>query len=174
MSARIEVVTGNIAELVVDAIVSAADPELQSGDGVSGAIQRAAGPKLLEECRSIDGCPPGEARMTGGYELPARWVIHAVGPLWRGGQSGEPGLLAAAYTDALRLAQRNEFAAVAFPSIATGALGFPLEAAAPIAVRSIATWLVTCDWPRRVTLCCPRASTADRYRALLARLGRNG
>jgi len=174
VSARIEVVTGNIVELAVDAIVSAADPELQSGDGVSGAIQRAAGPKLLEECRSIGGCPTGEARMTGGYELPARWVIHAVGPLWRGGQSGESGLLAASYTDALRLAQRNEFAAVAFPSIATGAHGFPLEAAAPIAVRSIATWLVTRDWPRRVTLCCHRASTADRYRALLAALGRNG
>ena len=172
--ARIEVVTGDIAELAVDAIVSAADPDLRSGGGVSGAILRAAGPKLLEECRSIGGCPPGEARLTGGYELPARWVIHAVGPLWRGGRAGESGLLSAAYTESLRLAQRNEFAAVAFPSIATGARGFPLEAAAPIAVRSIATWLVTRDWPRRVSFCCLRESTADRYRTLLDQLDRNG
>ncbi len=172
--ARIEVVTGDIASLAVDAIVSAADSELTSGEGVSKAILRAAGPKLLEECRSIGGCPPGEARLTGGYELPARWVIHAVGPLWRGGQAGESGLLAAAYTESLRLARRNEFAAVAFPPIATGARGVPLDVAAPIAIRSVATWLVTCDWPRRVTLCCVRTSTADRYRALLGDLDRLG
>lgn len=174
MSARIEVVTGNIAELAVDAIVSAADPAWQGGAGVSGAIQRAAGPKLLDECRSIGGCPPGEARLTGGYALPARWVIHAVGPVWCGGRSGESGVLAAAYTEALRLAQRNELAMVAFPSIATGARGVPLDVAAPIAVRSIAAWLVTHDWPRRVTLCCLREATADRYRALLADLDRIG
>ncbi len=174
MRARIEVVTGDIAGLAVDAIVSAADPELRSGDGVSGAIQRAAGPKLIEECRSIGGCPPGEARMTGGYELPARWVIHAVGPLWRGGAAGESGLLAAAYTESLRLAQRNEIEAVAFPPIATGARGFPLEAATRIAVRSIATSLVVSEWPRRVSFCCLRESTAERYRALLAPLDRNG
>lgn len=168
--ARIEVVTGDIAELAVDAIVSAADPELRSTEGVSGAIHRAAGPKLLEECRSIGGCPPGEARMTGGYELPARWVIHAVGPLWRGGRAGESGVLGAAYTESLRLAQRNEVATIAFPPIATGALGVPTEVAAPIAVRSVAAWLVTSEWPRRVAFCCLRASTADCYRALLGRL----
>ncbi len=168
--ARIEVVTGDIAGLAVDAIVSAADPGLSSGEGVSGAIQRAAGPKLLEECRSLDGCPPGEARLTGGYELPARWVIHAVGPRWQGGGDGESGLLAAAYTESLRLARRNEIASLAFPPIATGACGFPLEAAARVAVRSIAAWLVTCEWPRRVIFCSRRASTAQRYRELLANL----
>lgn len=110
--------------------------------------------------------------MTGGYELPARWVIHAVGPRWCGGGQGEPGVLASAYTEALRLAERNEITTIAFPSIATGARGFPREAAARIAVRAVATWLVTHEWPRRVILCCFEDATADRYRALLASLER--
>ncbi|MCL4684343.1 macro domain-containing protein [Myxococcota bacterium] len=169
---RIEVVTADLTGLAVDAIVHAADPELCATGRVGQAIRQAAGPKLREECRSIGGCPPGEARMTGGYELPARWVIHAVGPRWCGGGQGEPGVLASAYTEALRLAERNEITTIAFPSIATGARGFPREAAARIAVRAVATWLVTHEWPRRVILCCFEDATADRYRALLASLER--
>jgi O-acetyl-ADP-ribose deacetylase (regulator of RNase III) len=137
---------------------------------VDGAIHRAAGPKLLEECREIGGCPPGEARMTGGYELPARWVIHAVGPIWRGGAEGEPVLLSSAYTESLRLARRSELATIAFPAISTGAYGFPLPAATRIAVRAVGAWLVEHEWPRRVTFCCLRDEDASVYRAELAGL----
>jgi O-acetyl-ADP-ribose deacetylase (regulator of RNase III) len=169
---RISVVTGDIAALGVGAIVAAAGPGLRSGAGVFGAIERAAGPRRREACRASDGCPPGEARRTGGYELPARWVIHAVGPGWRGGREGEPAVLAGAYTEALRLAKRNEIASLAFPPIATGGCGFPRDEAARVAVRSVAAWLVTCEWPRHVTFCSTRSSTADRYRELLANLDR--
>lgn len=167
---RIEVVTADITTLAVDAIVNAANASLLGGGGVDGAIHRAAGPKLLEECRAIGGCPPGEARMTGGYELPARWVIHAVGPIWRGGGEGESLVLAAAYTESLRLARRSELAAIAFPAISTGAYGFPLEAATRIAVRAVAAWLVEHEWPRRVTFCCFREGDAAVYRSELAGL----
>jgi O-acetyl-ADP-ribose deacetylase (regulator of RNase III) len=165
---RIEVVTADLTTLAVDAIVNAANASLLGGGGVDGAIHRAAGPKLLEECRAIGGCPPGEARMTGGYELPARWVIHAVGPVWRGGDAGEAAVLASAYTESLRLARRSELATVAFPAISTGAYGFPLEAATRVAVRSVGAWLVAHEWPRRVTFCCFRDGDAEVYRALLA------
>jgi O-acetyl-ADP-ribose deacetylase (regulator of RNase III) len=165
---RIEVVTADITTLAVDAIVNAANASLLGGGGVDGAIHRAAGPKLLEECRAIGGCPPGEARMTGGYELPARWVIHAVGPIWRGGAAGEAAVLASAYSESLRLARRSELTSLAFPAISTGAYGFPLEAATRIAVREVGAWLVQYDWPRRVTFCCFRDEDADVYRALLA------
>jgi O-acetyl-ADP-ribose deacetylase (regulator of RNase III) len=164
---RIDVVTADITTLAVDAIVNAANASLLGGGGVDGAIHRAAGPKLLEECRAIGGCPPGEARMTGGYELPARWVIHAVGPIWRGGAEGEAAVLASAYTESLRLARRSELAAVAFPAISTGAYGFPLEPATRIALRAVGAWLVEHEWPRRVTFCCFRPDDATVYRALL-------
>jgi O-acetyl-ADP-ribose deacetylase (regulator of RNase III) len=167
---RIEVVTADITTLAVDAIVNAANASLRGGGGVDGAIHRAAGPKLLEECLAIGGCPPGEARMTGGYDLPARWVIHAVGPVWRGGGAGEAGVLASAYTESLRLARRSELAAIAFPAISTGAYGFPLEAATRVAVRTVGAWLVVHEWPRRVTFCCFRAEDAAVYRSELARL----
>jgi O-acetyl-ADP-ribose deacetylase (regulator of RNase III) len=164
---RIEVVTADITTLAVDAIVNAANASLLGGGGVDGAIHRAAGPKLLEECRAIGGCPPGEARITGGYQLPARWVIHAVGPIWRGGGQGEAAVLASAYTEALRLARRSELATLAFPALSTGAYGFPLEAATRIALRSVGAWLVAHEWPRRVTFCCFRADDANVYRELL-------
>jgi O-acetyl-ADP-ribose deacetylase len=167
---RIEVVTADITRLAVDAIVNAANASLLGGGGVDGAIHRAAGPKLLEECRAIGGCPPGEARMTGGYELPARWVIHAVGPIWRGGGAGEATVLAGAYTEALRLARRSEIATIAFPAIATGAYGFPLEAATRVAVRSVGAWLVEHEWPRRVTFCCFRDQDAAVYTTQLSAL----
>lgn len=167
---RVEVVTADITTLAVDAIVNAANASLRGGGGVDGAIHRAAGPKLREECLAIGGCPPGEARMTGGYALPARWVIHAVGPVWRGGGAGEAGVLASAYTESLRLARRSELATVAFPAISTGAYGFPLEAAARVAVRTVGAWLVAHEWPRNVTFCCFRDEDAAVYRALLAAL----
>jgi len=166
--ARIEVVTADITTLAVDAIVNAANASLRGGGGVDGAIHRAAGPKLLEECRAIGGCPPGEARMTGGYQLAARWVIHAVGPIWRGGDAGEPAVLASAYTESLRLARRSELATIAFPAISTGAYGFPFEAAARVALRAVGAWLVQHDWPQRVTFCCFRDQDAAVYRARLA------
>jgi len=167
---RIEVVTGDITKLALDAIVNAANASLLGGGGVDGAIHRAAGPKLLEECRTIGGCPPGEARITGGYDLPARWVIHAVGPIWRGGNDGEAQVLASAYTESLRLAARNQLATIAFPAISTGAYGYPLEAATTVAIRSVGAWLVANEWPRRVTFCCFRESDAEVYRAQLARI----
>ena len=165
--ARIVVVTGDITVLRVDAIVNAANESLLGGGGVDGAIHRAAGPKLLEECRTIGGCPAGEARMTGGYELAARWVIHTVGPVWRGGRAGEPRVLGACYTESLRLAARNQVETLAFPAISTGAYGYPLADAAKVAVRSVATWLVANDLPREVTFCCFREGDAGVYRRLL-------
>src|SRR5262249_54845103 len=163
----IELIQGDITVLRVDAIVNAANESLLGGGGVDGAIHRAAGAKLLEECRTIGGCPAGEARMTGGYELAARWVIHTVGPVWRGGRAGEPRLLGACYTESLRLAARNQVETLAFPAISTGAYGYPLADAAKVAVRSVATWLVANDLPREVTFCCFREGDAGVYRRLL-------
>ncbi len=168
LRARIEVVTADITRLAVDAVVNAANETLLGGGGVDGAIHRAAGPKLLEECRSIGGCPTGEARLTGGYELPARWVIHTVGPIWRGGGAGESRLLAACYTESLRLAARNGIERLAFPAIATGASGYPLRAACEVAVRSVAAWLVTHEQPRAVHFCCFDADDAAVYRAVVS------
>jgi len=165
--ARIAVSIGDITTLAVDAIVNAANESLLGGGGVDGAIHRAAGPKLLEECRAIGGCPTGEARMTGGYDLPARWVIHTVGPVWRGGGAGESRLLGACYTEALRLAARNEVRSIAFPAISTGAYGYPPAEAAKVAVRTIAAWVVASELPQRVVFCCFREPDAALYRALL-------
>jgi O-acetyl-ADP-ribose deacetylase (regulator of RNase III) len=154
---RIEVVQGDITRLAVDAIVNAANPTLLGGGGVDGAIHRAAGPGLLEECRRVasrtGGCPTGEARLTGAYRLPARWVIHTVGPVWQGGGMGEDDLLARAWSSSLKLAADNELHTVAFPSISTGAYGFPLERAAPIAVRAIRAFLSRNPHPARVIIC---------------------
>jgi O-acetyl-ADP-ribose deacetylase (regulator of RNase III) len=165
--ARIGVSIGDITALAVDAIVNAANESLLGGGGVDGAIHRAAGPKLLEECRAIGGCPTGEARMTGGYDLAARWVIHTVGPIWRGGGAGESRLLGACYTEALRLAARNEVRSIAFPAISTGAYGYPAAEAAKVAVRSVAAWVVASELPERVVFCCFREADAAVYRALL-------
>jgi len=170
LRARMAILTGDITALAVDAIVNAANESLLGGGGVDGAIHRAAGPKLLEECRAIGGCPTGEARMTGGYQLPARWVIHAVGPVWRGGSAGEARLLGACYTESLRLAARNHVETIAFPAISTGAYGYPLAEAAKVAVRSVAAWLVASELPRHVTFCCFRAADADVYGVALGRL----
>jgi O-acetyl-ADP-ribose deacetylase (regulator of RNase III) len=132
---RIEIVQGDITRMEVDAIVNAANSSLLGGGGVDGAIHRAAGPQLLAECRTLGGCPTGEARITGGYELPASHVIHTVGPVWHGGDRGEDELLAECYRNSLRLAEDNGVETIAFPSISTGAYRFPIERAARIALR---------------------------------------
>ena len=151
---RIEVVEGDITKQNVDAIVNAANTTLLGGGGVDGAIHRAAGPDLLEECRKLEGCPTGEAKITKGYRLPAKWVIHTVGPVWRDGQHGEDELLARCYRNSLALAAQNGVRTIAFPSISTGAYGFPMERAARIAVTEIKTFLETESSIEKAVLVC--------------------
>jgi O-acetyl-ADP-ribose deacetylase (regulator of RNase III) len=165
--ASIEVMKGDITALAVDAIVNAANSSLLGGGGVDGAIHRKAGPELLAECRTLNGCKTGEAKMTKGYRLPARFVIHPVGPVWQGGGSGEAGLLANCYRQSLALAQAHSLAAVAFPAISTGIYGYPKPEAARIAVAAVKEHLAAAPFPTRVIFCCFDADTAALYRGLL-------
>ena len=151
---RISVVEGDITRQKVDAIANAANTTLLGGGGVDGAIHRAAGPELLDECRRIGGCPTGEARITRGYRLPAKWVIHTVGPVWRDGMHEEEKLLANCYRNSLALAAAKDIRSIAFPSISTGAYGFPMERAARIAVTEIAKFLSTNNSVEGVLLVC--------------------
>jgi O-acetyl-ADP-ribose deacetylase (regulator of RNase III) len=167
---RMVVVEGDITTLTVDAIVNAANESLLGGGGVDGAIHRAAGPELLAECRTLGGCATGSAKITKGYRLPAKFVIHAVGPVWRGGGHGEDDLLAGCYRTSLALAADAGARTVAFPSISTGVYRFPIERAADIAVRTVADALA--DKPRiaQVTFCCFNAPSAAAHRAAIAAL----
>ena len=161
---RIELQTGDITKLAVDAIVNAANSSLLGGGGVDGAIHRAAGPGLLAECRKLGGCPTGEARLTSGHKLPARFVIHTVGPIWRGGGDNEDELLARCYRASLALATTNGIRSIAFPAISTGVYGFPRPRACAIAVNETHRFLLTDDTLQRVIFISFDSETEALYR----------
>jgi O-acetyl-ADP-ribose deacetylase (regulator of RNase III) len=164
----IVVVEGDITEQNVDAIVNAANTSLLGGGGVDGAIHRAAGPELLAECRTLQGCPTGDAKLTRGYRLPARWVIHTVGPVWRGGHDFEDELLANCYRRSLAVAAQNGVRSVAFPAISTGIYGFPLERATRIAVREVRAFLEKNPALEKVFFVCFDSRTRNCYQRVLA------
>lgn len=167
MKDRILIIQADITTLTVDAIVNAANTTLLGGGGVDGAIHRAAGPRLLEECRTLNGCRTGEAKITLGYQLPARYVIHTPGPIWRGGKNGEADLLANSYRNSLRLAAQHDCRTVAFPSISTGVYRFPLTQAASIAIKTILDFLKNDTTIEQVYLAAFDSVTKETYQAEL-------
>ena len=166
---RVRVIEGDITTLEVDAIVNAANESLLGGGGVDGAIHRAAGPELLAECRTLGGCDTGDAKSTAGYRLPARWVIHTVGPIWHGGGQGEPELLAGCYRRSLEEAERIGARSVAFPAISTGVYGYPVDAASEIAVREVLRWLEHHARPVEVLMCTFSSAATDAVQRALDR-----
>lgn len=167
MNARIEVIEDDITTLKVDAIVNAANSLLLGGGGVDGAIHRAAGPELLAECKTLDGCEAGHAKITRGYNLPSRHVIHTVGPVWHGGKHGEDEQLASCYRSCLELAAEHNLRSIAFPAISTGAYGFPFERATRIAIEQTTAFLKNSQIPEKVIFCCFASGDAEIYRKIL-------
>ena len=168
---KIDLLRGDITKLDVDAIVNAANTSLLGGGGVDGAIHRAAGPKLLEECRSLGGCQPGQAKITRGYNLPAPFVIHTVGPVWSGGNRGEAEALANCYRNSLRLAAEKEIKTIAFPAISCGAYRYPIAEAAQIALRTARDFLSASDQIDKVTFVLITGEIFSVYKQLLLRAG---
>ncbi|QLC49704.1 O-acetyl-ADP-ribose deacetylase [Methanolobus zinderi] len=166
----ISVIMGDIVDQEVDAIVNAANNSLLGGGGVDGAIHMAAGPQLLEECRSLGGCPTGEARITRGYSLPAKHIIHTVGPVWQGGNAGEDLLLADSYRSCLELAMEHEIRSIAFPGISIGAYGFPVDRASVIAVSSIREFLQGTELLTDIRLVCFNQNAYDNYSSAVDRI----
>ena len=164
------VVQGGITTLQVDAIVNAANASLLGGGGVDAAIHRAAGPELVNECRGVGGCPPGQAKTTDGYSLRASWVIHTVGPVWQGGHQDEEKLLASCYRESLNRASQVGAQSIAFPAISTGVYRFPKPRAAAIAIESTAEWLEAHHWKIQGTFCCFSTEDAELYEATLAQV----
>ncbi len=169
---KIEIIKGDITRMNVNAIVNAANTSLLGGGGVDGAIHRAAGPMLLEECRALNGCKTGEAKMTGGYNLPAGHVIHTPGPIWRGGEHNESSLLANSYYNSLLIAENAGFKTIAFPSISTGIYSFPLDQAAEIAIKTISEFMKTAKNIETVTMVCFDDRTKEAYEKALKNIER--
>ena len=168
ISDRIVIIQGNIVKLEVDAVVNAANSTLLGGGGVDGAIHRASGPELLEECKGLKGCATGEAKITKGYFLPAKWIIHTVGPVWQGGQKGEDGLLASCYRKSLEIANEYAVKTIAFPAISTGAYNFPSKRAAGIAVSEIIKFLQENELPEKIFLVCFNKETCRHLQEALS------
>jgi O-acetyl-ADP-ribose deacetylase (regulator of RNase III) len=170
MKAKLQVVQGDIVQFEVDAIVNAANSSLQGGGGVDGAIHQAAGPELLEECKKLGGCPTGQAKLTQGYHLPAKYIIHTVGPVWRGGAKGEVQQLASCYSCSLEIAIENNVKSIAFPAISCGVYGYPLSQASMIAVKETANFLELHDSIENVFFVCYDQQTYEAYQQSISAL----